>query len=170
FIAFVFGQSLQGFRQWRALVTLFLNCESGPTASHVPAFTAFLAALRSQLALALKDAAATTATLGNPSSSSGSTEEGQVLAGDAGAAAAMTHGSLVEEVLLSGGGRECFLRHHLGTFFEVLREAEGGRLDARLRQEASELRALLSRALGWQFDGVQVLGEDDDDEYAPVVV
>lgn len=36
--------------------------------------------------------------------------------------------------------------------------------------QAAELRALLSRTVGWQFDGVEVLGEDSDDEYAPVVV
>ncbi|GIM13243.1 hypothetical protein Vretimale_16402 [Volvox reticuliferus] len=36
--------------------------------------------------------------------------------------------------------------------------------------QMTQLRAVLRQAVGWQFDGIQVLGEDDDDEYAPVVV
>ncbi|PNW83398.1 hypothetical protein CHLRE_05g244750v5 [Chlamydomonas reinhardtii] len=160
FVAFVFGQSLQGFRQWRALVTLFLNCESAalsPSPS-APAFAAFLAALRSQLSLALTDAAAPTGGAGGASA-----DENALLAGAG-------HGALVEELLLGGGGRDCFLRHHLATFLAVLREAAPGEVEPALAAEAAELRALLGRLVGWQFDGLELLGEDEDDEYAPVVV
>ncbi|GLC38850.1 hypothetical protein PLESTM_000786600 [Pleodorina starrii] len=165
FIAFVFGQSLQGFRQWRALLTLLLNCEAGPLGALAPTFAAFTAALRAQLSLALSDAAASAGLVPPPAVGGAGVDVAAALG-------LATHGSssLVEEVLLAGGGRDCFLRHHLGTFFEVLREGGPQRLDTRLQQEAAQLRAVLSRVVGWQFDGLEVLGEDDDDEYGPVVV
>ncbi|KXZ46125.1 hypothetical protein GPECTOR_46g194 [Gonium pectorale] len=137
FISFVFGQSMQGFYQWRSLVTLLLNCESGPLDSHVHTFTAFVTALRAQLQLALADT-----DLDHGGLAGSAPDVAATLAGS-------THGSLVEEVLLGGGGRDCFLRHHLATFFEVLREAGPQQVDEALQAE--------------------VLGDEDDAD-APVVV
>ena len=45
------------------------------------------------------------------------------------------HGALVEELLLGGGGRDCFLRHHLATFLAVLREAAPGEVEPALAAE-----------------------------------
>ncbi|GIL90158.1 hypothetical protein Vretimale_16402 [Volvox reticuliferus] len=165
FIAFIFGQSLQGFNQWRALVTLLLNCEQAALGPHAATFATFLAALRAQLSLALSDAAPLAASGCSPTCISGAQGD------EATAFGLATHGaSLVEEVLLGGSGRDCFLRHHLAAFIEVLREAGPGVVDPRIQHEMTQLRAVLRQAVGWQFDGIQVLGEDDDDEYAPVVV
>ncbi|KAG2496037.1 hypothetical protein HYH03_005959 [Edaphochlamys debaryana] len=162
FAAFVFGQSMQGFRQWRSLVSLFLNCERGPLSPALaPAFAAFLSTLRAQLSLSLSDA-------------SSGTRPGEPLGpgGPAGGPAVglWAQGSaLVEEVLLAGGGRDCFLRAHLATFFEVLREAGPGGVDPALADQAQQLRAVLARAVGWHFDGLQELGNSDDED-GPVVV
>lgn len=38
FIAFVFGQSLDGYAQWKALLLLFLGCEEGPLHTAQPFF------------------------------------------------------------------------------------------------------------------------------------
>ncbi|GIL64628.1 hypothetical protein Vafri_18522 [Volvox africanus] len=162
FIAFVFGQSLRGFDQWRALVTLMFNCEQAALGKHAATFAIFLAALRAQLSIALSDAAP----LAAPGRSANCGAQGD----DAVASGFATQGaSLVEEVLLGVSGRDCFLRHHLAAFIEVIREAGAGVVDPRIQHELTQLRAVLDRALGWQFDGIQILG-DDDDEYAPVVV
>ncbi|GLI71125.1 hypothetical protein VaNZ11_016185 [Volvox africanus] len=151
FIAFVFGQSLQGFDQWRALVTLLLNCEHAALGVHAATFATFLAALRAQLSIALSDAAP----LAAPRRSSNCGAQGD----DAVASGFATQGaSLVEEVLLGGSGRDCFLRHHLAAFIEVIREAGPGVVDPRIQHEMTQLRAVLDRALGWQFDGIQVRG------------
>ncbi len=114
-----------GFRQWRALVSLFLQCERGPLSSHVPAFTAFTAALRAQLAMALSDAHQHTH--GQQQHQQGQHGGVGVSAEGGGGALGLwgPHGPLVEEVLVGGGGRGCFLRHHLAGYFEVLREAAG---------------------------------------------
>ncbi len=101
-----------------------LNCEEAPLRSAVETFVTFTAALRAQLALALSDAAGG--------------DGAAALADGGGVAAALglaSHGSLIQEVLLGGGGRDCFLRHHLATYFEVLREAGPQQLDPRLQQE-----------------------------------
>eukprot|EP00877_Chromochloris_zofingiensis_P000739 jgi/Chrzof1/10666/Cz05g07160.t1 len=53
FLAFVCGQSLQGFLQWKALVSLLLSCEEGPLASQQDLFVSFLSVLMTQLQLGL---------------------------------------------------------------------------------------------------------------------
>lgn len=79
------------------------------------------------------------------------------------AAAATPFGMPVVEELLA----DSFLQQLFGQFFQVLHE-EGGVVQPKLKAASSQLQMLLRLKLGWEFDLEEV--EDEDDEYAPVVV
>uniref|UniRef100_A0A383WLT7 AAR2 splicing factor homolog n=1 Tax=Tetradesmus obliquus TaxID=3088 RepID=A0A383WLT7_TETOB len=177
FIAFVFGQSLEGFMQWKQLLVLLLGCTSGPLERHPLLFTAFLQAITAQLQFGL---GLQTPQQQTPSSSSSAAAGGLNAAGVAslsqqqqqdstsagfGLAAA---GGLVDELL-----PDSFLKAAFRGFFEVLQEA-GAAAPAPLLAEARVLEGVLASGLGWDFRLRELkLGSDDDegsDEDGPVVV
>lgn len=49
FLAFLLGQSLEGFGQWKALLRMLLSCEEAPLRTRTPLHVRFLAAVRAQL-------------------------------------------------------------------------------------------------------------------------
>ena len=49
FLAFLLGQSLEGFGQWKALLHLLLACEQAPLGPRAGLYARALAALRAQL-------------------------------------------------------------------------------------------------------------------------
>ncbi|DBA94459.1 TPA: hypothetical protein ACH3X1_002054 [Trebouxia sp. C0004] len=49
FLAFLMGQSLEGFAQWKAIIHLLLGCQDGPLQTHTHFFIRFLQCLHSQL-------------------------------------------------------------------------------------------------------------------------
>ncbi|GBF99801.1 hypothetical protein Rsub_12554 [Raphidocelis subcapitata] len=184
YAAFLFGQSLEGFLQWKALLGLFLSCECAPLQTHTGLYVALLRALRQQLAIGLGgQRAGGEAAPGSDSGSEGSDEDG----GGGGEGAAEGSGAcplglpLVEELL-----PDSFLRRRFAAFFEVLQEAPGGRVPPALAQEAAQLESLLRDRLGWDFrvsqlgrsagGGAGCSGEcgdahgSDGDEDAPLVV
>lgn len=61
FIAFVYGQSLDSYAQWKALLVLLLNCEDAALRKHQAEFVKVLSSVRMQLET----------TLGAPSPSGG---------------------------------------------------------------------------------------------------
>ncbi len=91
-----------GFRQWKALLQLWLSCEDAPLASHAAEYVLLLRAVRAQLQQGL----------------------GGALGGGGGSAAAAAGLSpmgvpLVEELL-----PDSFLRHSFGLLLELLQECQ----------------------------------------------
>lgn len=179
YAAFLFGQSLEGFLQWKALLGLMLSCEQGALHTQTRLFVAFLAVVRQQLAFGLRQTRQQLAG-DNPAGSRTGSDDGDD-AEDEGGVEGVFGGScplgipLVEELL-----PDSFLRRQFGAFFEVLHDA-GGQVPAPLMQQASQLEALLRDRLGWDYrvkelgggkGGVALDTTDDyvDDEDQPVVV
>ncbi|CAK9215897.1 unnamed protein product [Sphagnum troendelagicum] len=55
FIAFLMGQSLEAFGQWKAIVSLFFSCEAAPLHSRTQLFTKFMEVMYWQLKQGLKE-------------------------------------------------------------------------------------------------------------------
>lgn len=49
FLAFLLGQSLEGFAQWKAFLCLMFACDDAPLGARAQLFTDFLQALHTQL-------------------------------------------------------------------------------------------------------------------------
>ena len=49
FLAFLLGQSLEGFTQWRDILALMFGCEAAPLGPRAALFARFLDALHAQL-------------------------------------------------------------------------------------------------------------------------
>jgi A1 cistron-splicing factor AAR2 len=49
FLAFLLGQSLEGFAQWKELLRLVLECERAPLSTRTTMYVRLLATLRAQL-------------------------------------------------------------------------------------------------------------------------
>eukprot|EP00195_Chlamydomonas_chlamydogama_P010479 CAMPEP_0202899088 /NCGR_PEP_ID=MMETSP1392-20130828/7417_1 /ASSEMBLY_ACC=CAM_ASM_000868 /TAXON_ID=225041 /ORGANISM="Chlamydomonas chlamydogama, Strain SAG 11-48b" /LENGTH=502 /DNA_ID=CAMNT_0049585185 /DNA_START=78 /DNA_END=1586 /DNA_ORIENTATION=+ len=157
FVAFVFGQSLDGFMQWKSLLLMLLGCEHAALHTHQAAFVEVLRVLRAQLAASLSAPAAAAAAAGR---SAGSAESQQ-----AQLQASMFGSTLIEELL-----PDSFLKKALGGFFEMLVE-NTSHVSSDMMSEAQALKQLLRSSLRWEFD-MQVIGADDDemDEEGPVIV
>eukprot|EP00891_Asterochloris_glomerata_P008767 jgi/Astpho2/8767/e_gw1.00128.29.1_t len=141
FLAFLRGQSLEGFAQWKALVQLLLSCEQAPLTTQQGLFVKFLNALQSQLEVSLQE---------EP---------------EAGSSSMPAAFPLVEEMLA-----DSFLHQAFQRFFEGLQDQATSAMPPGLAKASQQLQACLQRRLGWDF-AVQDLGHpDSDDEYAPVVV
>ncbi|KAK9829455.1 hypothetical protein WJX72_005966 [[Myrmecia] bisecta] len=143
FLAFLMGQSLEGFAQWKDIVHLMLGCEAAPLRTRSALFERFLGVLCAQLAHAL------------PTGQAGSGRD-----------QASPFGLPVMEELMA----DSFLKRLLARFFEMLHEA-GGQVPAPLDQKARALQKLLDRQLGWRFGVAELDNEiEEEDEDAPVVV
>jgi hypothetical protein len=143
FANFVVGHSLAGYAQWKD--TLHLLCTSSQAANgpRADVIASFARILRKQLQVSL-----------TPGSE---TPQGE------GMLDATPFGVPMVEELLSAS----FLRPLLSDWFEDLDGCVT--LPQGLRSEATKLRGLLASRLGLEF-GISCLEEDEDDEYAPVVV
>ena len=72
--------------------------------------------------------------------------------------------SMVEEFLA-----DSFLQQLFAKFFGMLYE-EAPKLNSQVQSVSKQLQQLLEQRLGWDFDVHSVGQDDEDDEYAPVVV
>ncbi|XP_042001524.1 protein AAR2 homolog [Salvia splendens] len=144
FIAFLMGQSLQAFVQWKLLVSLLLGCTESPLRSRSSLFTKFMKVIYYQLKFGF--------------------QKEQKFTGDVPQGVS----ALLEESWLSS---DSFLHRLCKDFFSVVFEAPV--VDGDLLTWTRRLRSLLEETIGWNFeengaaDGVDF---DEEDEYAPVVV
>ncbi|XP_057971583.1 uncharacterized protein LOC131160196 isoform X2 [Malania oleifera] len=142
FIAFLMGQSLEAYLQWKSLVSLLFGCTEAPLHTRSHLFTKFIRVIYYQLKYGLQNDRTDTSVAGRGT-------------------------SILDESWLSA---DCFLHHLCKDFFSMVLEASG--VDGDLLSWTRKLRELLENALGWDFqqssavDGMYCAG---DDEYAPVV-
>ncbi|KAL3161609.1 hypothetical protein ABBQ32_010467 [Trebouxia sp. C0010 RCD-2024] len=153
FLAFLMGQSLEGFAQWKAIIHLLLGCEEAPIRSHVQLFIKALRCLLCQLQHSLTQ---------EPAKELEAPPEVEGQASGVDGPFGMT--SLVEEFLA-----DSFLQQLFAKYFAMLAD-EAPLLNTQLQSVSKQVQQLLEQKLGWDFQ-VQGVGQDDDeDEYAPVVV
>ncbi|KAL8217815.1 hypothetical protein R6Q57_021188 [Mikania cordata] len=146
FIAFLMGQSLEAFFQWKAIVSLLFGCTDAPLNSRSRFFTKFIKVLYNQLKYALQK--------GQPDNN----------------IAARGPITLLDDSFLSA---DSFLQHLCKEFFTVVFEAPF--VDGDLLSWTRRLKELLETSLGWVFqhnNGDEIFYEDDDEVsmFAPVVV
>lgn len=143
FIAFLMGQSLEAFVQWKILVSLLLGCTESPLHSRSWLFTKLIKVIYYQLKFGFQ----------KDQKNIGDVPQGVL--------------TLWDESWLSS---DSFLHRLCKDFFSVVLEAPV--VDGDLLTWARRLRSLLEDSIGWKFqensadDGVYF---DEDDEYAPVV-
>ncbi|GAA0146365.1 RNA splicing factor [Lithospermum erythrorhizon] len=143
FIAFVMGQSLEAFLQWKLLVSLLLGCTEAPLNTRSQFFTKFIKVTYYQLKYGFQKELKNT-----------SAPERGVLA-------------LLDESWLSA---DSFLHHLCKDFFSLVLEASV--VNGDLLTWTRKLKDLLEDTLGWDFnknspmDGMYF---EEDDEFAPVV-
>ncbi|XP_031474511.1 uncharacterized protein LOC116246788 [Nymphaea colorata] len=141
FIAFLMGQSLEAFFQWKALVTLLLGCTDAPFHTRSQLYVKFIKVLYFQLkhGFCKKDGSAT------------SSERGASV--------------LLDDSWLSMNN---FLYHLCKDFFSIVEEASV--VDGDLLTWVKKAKELLETNLGWNFETKYSAGMDmGDDEYAPVI-
>ncbi|CAL1413417.1 unnamed protein product [Linum trigynum] len=143
YVAFLMGQSLEGFLQWKSMVCLLLGCIEAPFRTRSQLYTKFIKVIYYQLKYGLqKDRA------------------------DANAAG-LGVSTLLDE---SWFGADSFLHQLFKEFFSLVQEASV--VDGDLLTWARKLKELVENELGWEFqhgstvDGIYFA---EDDEYAPVV-
>ncbi|XP_027079429.1 uncharacterized protein [Coffea arabica] len=143
FIAFLMGQSLEAFMQWKLLVSLLLGCTEAPLRTRSQLFTTFIRIIYYQLKYGfLKDHQNTAIA-----------EKGAL--------------ALLDESWLSA---DSFLHHLCKDFFSLVLEAQV--VDGELLSWTRKLKELLEDSLGWNFrqnSAVDGMYFEDDDEFAPVV-
>ncbi|KAI3462593.1 hypothetical protein Pfo_019256 [Paulownia fortunei] len=143
FIAFLMGQSLEAFLQWKLLVSLLFGCTEAPLHTRSRLFTKFIKVIYYQLKNGFQ----------KDQKDIGAMPEGV--------------SALLDESWLSS---DSFLHRVCKDFFSLVLEAPV--VDGDLLSWTRRLRALLEDSLGWQFlqnsaaDGIYF---EEDDEYAPVV-
>ncbi|MFS7890449.1 putative A1 cistron-splicing factor, AAR2, AAR2 domain superfamily [Helianthus anomalus] len=143
FIAFLMGQSLEAFLQWKAIVHLLFGCTEAPLHSRSRLFTKFTKVVYYQLKYALQK---------------GQTDNNVAAKGPI---------TLLDDSFLSS---DSFLHHLCKEFFSLVLEAPV--VDGDLLSWTRRLKELLETTLGWVFqqnngDGIF---HEEDDEFAPVVV
>ncbi|KDP22655.1 hypothetical protein JCGZ_02497 [Jatropha curcas] len=143
YIAFLMGQSLDAFLQWKSLVSLLLGCTEAPFHTRSQLFTKFIKVLYHQLKYGLqKDRAETNG-------------------------AGIGISTLLDESWFS---TDSFLHRLCKDFFMLLQDASV--VDGDLLTWTRKLKELLETSLGWKFqqnNAVDGIFFEDDDEYAPVV-
>lgn len=140
FIAFMMGQSLEAFMQWKALVSLLLSCSDAPLHTRTNMFIKFIRTLYYQLKHGFQH-----------------TQDSK--SGD------MGNSLCLDETWFS---RDIFLYRLSKDFFTVVFEAPV--VDGDLLSWARKLKSLLETTFGWDLEDNAVNLIDEDDEFAPVVV
>lgn len=140
FIAFMMGQSLEAFMQWKTLVSLLLSCSEAPLHTRTNMFVKFIKILYYQLKHGFQH-----------------TQDSK--SGD------MMKSLFLDEAWFS---RDIFLYRLSKDFFTVILEAPV--VDGDLLSWARKLKMLLETTFGWDLEDNAVNLIDEDDEFAPVVV
>ncbi|KAI8032662.1 hypothetical protein LOK49_LG01G03028 [Camellia lanceoleosa] len=143
FIAFLMGQSLEAFLQWKSLVSLFLGCTEAPLHTRSQLFTKFIKVIYYQLKYGFQ----------KEHTSTGGAEKGTL--------------TLLDESWLS----DSFLHHLCKDFFSLVLEAPV--VNGDLLSWTRKFKELLEDTLGWDFlqkNAVDGMYYEEDDEFAPVVV
>ncbi|KAL3346244.1 hypothetical protein AABB24_024934 [Solanum stoloniferum] len=143
FVAFLIGQSLEAFLQWKLVVSLLLGCTEAPLHTRTQLFTKFIKAIYYQLKIGFQKDSKDTSRAGNGATTS------------------------LDESLLSADN---FLRHLCKDFFSLVLDAP--MVDGDLLTWTRKLRELLEQTLGWDFQlnsSVDGMHLEEDDEFAPVV-
>ncbi|XP_077243948.1 AAR2 protein family isoform X2 [Tasmannia lanceolata] len=141
FIAFLMGQSLEAFFQWKALVSLFFSCTEAPFHTRSQLFTKFIKVVYYQLKLGFRKDHSNTVGL----------EKGASL--------------FLDDSWLS---KDVFLHRLCKEFFSMVLEAPI--VDGDLLSWTRKLKGLLETTLGWDFqnnDADVFCGEND--EFAPTI-
>ncbi|XP_061948099.1 uncharacterized protein LOC133671369 isoform X1 [Populus nigra] len=143
YIAFLMGQSLEAFFQWKSLVSLLLSCIEAPFRTRSHLFTKFIKVIFYQLKYGLQK---------DRKESDG---------------AGIAVSSLLDESWFSA---DSFLHRLCKDFFLLVQDATV--VDGDLLTWTRKLKELLENILGWEFqqnstvDGIYF---EEDDEFAPVV-
>ncbi|XP_075673309.1 uncharacterized protein LOC142642772 isoform X2 [Castanea sativa] len=143
FIAFLMGQSLEGFLQWKALVNLLFGCIEAPFRTRTQLFTKFIKVIYYQLKFGLE-------------------KDHTDISG-----AATGLSTLLDDSWLS---TDSFLHHLCKGFFSSMLDASS--VDGQLLSWTRKLKELLENNLGWEFQrnsAVDGIYFEEDDEFAPVV-
>ncbi|KAL3813306.1 hypothetical protein ACJIZ3_014574 [Penstemon smallii] len=143
FIAFLMGQSLEAYLQWKTLVSLFFGCTEAPLHTRSQLFTKFIRVIYHQLKYGLQ----------KDQKDIGTTDKGV--------------SALLDESWLTS---DSFLHHLCKDFFSLVLEAPV--VDGDLLSSTRKFKELLEESLGWQFQQNNTADEiyfDEADEYAPVV-
>lgn len=143
YIAFLMGQSLEAFFQWKSLVSLLLSCIEAPFRTRSHLFTKFIKVIFYQLKYGLQK---------DRKESSG---------------AGIAVSSLLDESWFSA---DSFLHRLCKDFFLLVQDATV--VDGDLLTWTRKLKELLENILGWEFQqnsAVDGIYFEEDDEFAPVV-
>jgi len=149
FASFLYGQSLEGFAQWRDILSLAMSCEDAAVGDLLPLFVDLLRTLHAQLAVAIP-------VQGSSAAEAQPDADSQAAAGSPADAV----GGLIEDLLPSS-----FLQQSIGGFLAILQEVGA---PAPLAVEGAHLKELLQSRLGMSFDMLEMGASDDED--GPVVV
>lgn len=141
FIAFMMGQSLEAFMQWKALISLLLSCSEAPLHTRTNMFVKFIRVIYYQF------------------------KHGFQRTHDSRSAEDMGNSLFLDEAWFS---RDVFLYRLSKDFFTVILEAPV--VDGDLLSWARKLKMLLETTFGWDFENNAANLIDEDDEFAPVVV
>ncbi|XP_031107171.1 protein AAR2 homolog isoform X1 [Ipomoea triloba] len=142
FIAFLMGQSLEAYLQWKLIASLFLGCTEAPLHTRSQLFTKFVQVIYYQLKFGFQ----------KDDKNADIAEKGVM--------------ALLDESWLSD---DSFLHILCKDFFSLLLEAPV--IDGDLLSWTRKLKDLLEDSLGWDFEPNNAADElnFEDDEYAPVV-
>ncbi|XAR51480.1 hypothetical protein NMG60_11006114 [Bertholletia excelsa] len=143
FVAFLMGQSLEAFLQWKSLVSLFLGCIEAPLRTRSQLFAKFVKVFYYQLKYGFQKE---------------HTDPG---------GAEKSASALLDESWLSA---DSFLHRLCKDFFALVLEAPV--VDGDLLLWTRKLKELLEDTFGWNFEQISVADgtyREEDDEYAPVV-
>lgn len=143
YIAFLMGQSLEAFFQWKSLVSLLLSCIEAPFRTRSHLFTKFIKVIFYQLKYGLQK---------DRKESNG---------------AGIAVSSLLDESWFSA---DSFLHRLCKDFFLLMQDATV--VDGDLLTWTRKLKELLENILGWEFQqnsAVDGIYFEEDDEFAPVV-
>lgn len=143
FIAFLMGQSLEAFLQWKSLVCLLFGCTEAPFRTRTQLFTKFIKVIYYQLKYGLqKDSTDTGVSVRQAS-------------------------TLLDDSWFSA---DSFLHHLCKDFFSLMQDASS--VDGHLLSWTRKLKELLENNLGWEFQlnsAVDGMYFEENDEFAPVV-
>ncbi|XP_011021359.1 PREDICTED: protein AAR2 homolog [Populus euphratica] len=144
YIAFLMGQSLEAFFQWKSLVSLLLSCIDAPFRTRSHLFTKFIKVIFYQLKYGLQK---------DRKESNG---------------AGIAVSSLLDESWFSA---DSFLHRLCKDFFLLVQDATV--VDGDLLTWTRKLKELLENILGWEFQQNSAVDGsiyfEEDDEFAPVV-